>query len=165
MTNNVRKIVISLGKILMDRDLMVGTAESCTGGGIASTLTSVPGSSHWFDRGFVTYSNQSKIDCLGVESSVLDKFGAVSSDVVLQMVKGGIARSDASVFIAVSGIAGPGGGTKEKPVGTVFIGWGYLNVRGNIKTRVKKYIFEGDRAEIRSKAVFAAIEGVQAILI
>ena len=108
-------------KLLTRNELTIATAESCTGGLIAATLTDVPGSSRVVDRGFVTYSNEAKTEMLGVDAGLIDKLGAVSKEVTLAMAEGAISRSDADLAVAVTGIAGPDGGSAEKPVGLVYI--------------------------------------------
>lgn len=134
----------------------MATAESCTGGWIAHCMTDIPGSSAWFDRGFVTYSNAAKIQMLGVKSETLEQFGAVSFETAKEMVLGALSHSDADVAVAVTGIAGPDGGSAEKPVGTVFIAW--ANKDGHIS--VTKSLFSGDRRQIRAQTVLTAIKGV-----
>ena len=114
----------ALADSLAQQRLLLTTAESCTGGGIAETLTGIAGASAWFDRGFVTYSNEAKLSMLGVLQSTLDRFGAVSEATALEMARGAISHSGAHVSVAVTGIAGPDGGTPDKPVGTVWIAWG-----------------------------------------
>jgi nicotinamide-nucleotide amidase len=129
------------------------TAESCTGGGIAAALTSVPGSSQWFERGYVTYSNEAKIQDLGVAREALERHGAVSVAVAEQMVSGALAASGADVAVAVTGIAGPDGGSLEKPVGLVYLAVG----RRGATARVHRELFAGDRAQVRRAAVAAAL--------
>jgi len=138
-----------LGLILRARNSVIATAESCTGGWIAQAITSVSGSSDWFSCGLVTYSNDSKVALLGVEEELLARHGAVSEQVVLAMVDGVLARSGADCAIASTGIAGPGGGTVDKPIGTVWIG---LGVRGR-KSTAKCYLFSGDRESVRNQTV------------
>jgi len=140
--------------------MMLATAESCTGGGVASAVTEIAGSSVWFDRGFVTYSNQAKVDMLGVSNATLDSFGAVSEATVREMVEGALRHSQAQISLAVSGIAGPGGGTLEKPVGTVWFAWGCK--QGECVARLHN--LAGDRAEIRVQAVRIALQGVLEVL-
>lgn len=147
----------TLGKRLQGLNWSLALAESCTGGGIAQAVTDIPGSSAWFDRGFVTYSNQAKVEMLGVRQATLDEFGAVSRETVLEMVAGAVSHSRADVALAVTGIAGPDGGTPEKPVGTVFIAWQRL---GHEACWVKK-LFVGDRQAVRRQAVEF---GLQALL-
>ena len=144
-----------LGGALARRGQRVATAESCTGGLIAALLTESPGSSAWFDRGFVTYSNAAKIDCLGVPEDLLARFGAVSEPVVRAMAIGTLARSDAALAIAVSGVAGPGGGSPEKPVGTVCVAWAHRPQSPAISGRSARHViaasvrFPGDRQAVR----------------
>ena len=142
-----------LRKILIERGLNISVAESCTGGMLAQHLTKYPGSSNYFDRGFITYTNQSKIDELGVNSSVIDEFGAVSLEVASEMVKGVNKKSKTSISIAITGIAGPGGATIGKPVGTVCFGF---IVNGELIT--EKKLFSGGRDLIIQSSVNFAIE-------
>lgn len=125
-------VVAELAVHLQRRGWMLVCAESCTGGGVAAALTDLAGSSAWFDRGFVTYSNQAKQDMLGVSPETLAKFGAVSRETVTEMARGALLHSGAQLSVAISGIAGPGGGTPDKPVGTVWIAWGSAE---DIRTR------------------------------
>lgn len=141
---------------LAERGLVLATAESCTGGWIAKLITDIPGSSVAFDCGFVTYSNEAKMALLGVAAALIATHGAVSREVVSAMACGALVRSRADVVVAVSGIAGPGGGSPEKPVGTVWIAWAG---RGH-NPDVIQYHFEGDRDSIRREAAGAALEGV-----
>lgn len=134
---------------------VLATAESCTGGGIAQVVTSRAGSSEWFDRGYVTYSNDAKQDMLGVPDSVLEAYGAVSEPVVSAMAEGAL-RGNATVAVAVSGVAGPGGATPAKPVGTVCIGWATRG--GPVRAVTRRYT--GDRAAVREQATADALEGV-----
>ncbi len=132
------------------------TAESCTGGGLAQILTTVPGSSTWFERGFVSYSNLSKHEMLGVPSETLAHHGAVSEATVQAMAEGALSHSHAEIAVAITGIAGPGGGSADKPIGTVFIAW----AGRQRQTRVRRYAFPGDRERIRRQSVAAALEGL-----
>lgn len=141
---------------LLVRNRHIAVAESCTGGWIAKLITDFPGSSNYFDRGFVTYSNQSKQDMLDVSATTLATYGAVSAEVVCEMVTGVLAHSAADIAVAVSGIAGPGGGSEQKPVGTVYIAWG----DGLDAPTAQHYLFSGDRDAVRRRAVIAAIQGV-----
>lgn len=145
-----------VGACLLRRSMMLATAESCTGGWVAQTVTSLAGSSAWFDRGFVTYSNQSKQDMLGVSEETLATHGAVSGEVVRVMAQGALLHSQAQVSVAISGVAGPGGGSVEKPVGTVWIAWA---VRDG-SCREQRFHFDGDRREVRAQAVYQALLGV-----
>ena len=144
------------GGLLKSHGLMLATAESCTGGGVAQAITEVAGSSAWFERGFVTYSNLSKQKMLGVSEAILVQYGAVSEAVVREMVAGALANSAAQVALAVSGIAGPDGGTPDKPVGTVWFAWGLKNA----SVYAQRHQIAGSRAEIRAHAVRIALQGV-----
>ncbi|SFM30123.1 nicotinamide-nucleotide amidase [Ectothiorhodospira mobilis] len=139
----------------------LATAESCTGGWVAKVLTDIPGSSRWFDRGFVTYSNAAKQAQLEVPAVLLERDGAVSRETVRAMAVGALARSEARVAVAISGIAGPGGGTAEKPVGTVWLAWARRGVE-EVDTACRH--FPGDRDAVRRQAVAAALEGLAAAL-
>ena len=154
------KLAEEVGSELKRRKLMLATAESCTGGWIAEAITMVPGSSDWFERGFVTYTYISKREMLGVKEATLEKHGAVSEEVVREMVEGALARSHAQVAVAVSGVAGPTGGTPEKPVGYVCIAWGTKDG----EPRSETVRFSGDREAVRRQSVEHALKGVLAIL-
>jgi len=145
-----------VGEALSSRGWMLVTAESCTGGWVAQAVTAIAGSSGWFERGFVTYSNIAKQELLGVQQSDLDTHGAVSDAVVRQMAIGALARGHGHISVAVSGIAGPGGALPGKPVGTVWLAW--ATATGQLRSQQEQ--FEGDRAEIRRRAVNAALAGV-----
>jgi nicotinamide-nucleotide amidase len=148
------------GAALKARGLMLTAAESCTGGWISEAVTMVPGSSDWFERGFVTYTYISKREMLGVKEATLGKHGAVSEEVVREMAEGALARSHAQVAVAVSGVAGPSGGTPEKPVGTVCFAWGMRD--GKPRSETKR--FSGDRESVRRQSVEHALRGVLALL-
>jgi len=135
---------------------MLVTAESCTGGWVAEAMTMVPGSSQWFERGFVTYTDLAKRDMLGVQPDTLERHGAVSEATVREMVAGALANSPGDVALAVSGVAGPGGGTAAKPVGMVCLAWG---LRGGDAVAVTRH-FPGDREAVRRDSVIAALEGL-----
>jgi nicotinamide-nucleotide amidase len=156
MDAKLLRLAQEAGWALQRAGWMVATAESCTGGWIAQAVTTVPGASAWFDRGFVVYSNVAKQELLGVRSDTLARHGAVSEETVREMAHGALERSRAQLAVAVSGIAGPTGGTQEKPVGTVCIAWA---VRGR-PTRVETHRFLGDREAVRRQAVEAALEGI-----
>lgn len=143
-----------LGQLLLKRNWSVATAESCTGGGLASAITAVPGASFWFDRGVVTYHNKAKIELLGVNADVLEKHGAVSAEVAIEMAQGILQHSPAEFSLSITGIAGPTGGTEEKPVGTVYFGMGVRNKEPH--WRLKR--FEGGRKNIRDCAVNFALD-------
>ena len=141
-----------LSKALQAKNICMTTAESCTGGSIAMALTELAGSSQWFERGFVTYSNKAKHEMLGVNNATLESYGAVSEQVVREMVLGAIKHSDSDLAVAVSGVAGPSGGSDEKPVGTVWIAWG-----NETNLNAVAYLFKGDRAAIRQQTVEQAL--------
>ena len=145
-----------LGYLLQARGQTMATAESCTGGGIAEAVTGVAGSSAWFDRAFVTYSNEAKVQLLGVSSALIARYGAVSQEVVTAMAAGALDAAPVDWVIAVSGIAGPGGGSPEKPVGTVWFCW---QQRGDVP-RTQRILFGGDRASVRRQAVDQALDGL-----
>ena len=146
--DNIEKLAAELGATLKARGYKLALAESCTGGMAAQAVTSVAGSSAWFDRGFVTYSNQAKIDMLGVSPQTLEKFGAVSEETAGEMVLGCLKNSQAQIAGSITGIAGPDGGTVDKPVGTVCFAWAEISLP--IITVTKK--FNGNREEIRQQA-------------
>jgi nicotinamide-nucleotide amidase len=149
-----------VGKALKAKGLMMTTAESCTGGWIAQAVTAVPGSSDWFERGFVVYTYISKREMLGVKSETLEQFGAVSEQTVREMTAGALQRSHAQIAVSVSGTAGPSGGTPQKPVGTVCFGWAAKG--GAVQTAIHR--FEGDREAVRRQAVAYALERVLAVV-
>jgi len=158
--DTLRQLAASLGERLRaERDMLV-TAESCTGGWIAKTVTDVAGSSEWFDCGMVAYSYEAKQALLGVRPGTLEEHGAVSRETAVEMVSGALVHSGATLAVAVTGIAGPGGGTAEKPVGTVWIAWkrraGY--------THAELFHFEGDRDAVRRRTVMAALKGLEPLL-
>lgn len=149
-------LAAQVGLALKSHGMMLATAESCTGGGVAQAVTEIAGSSAWFERGFVTYANAAKVEMLGVRQSTLDAHGAVSEATVREMAEGALVYSNAHIALAVSGIAGPGGGSLEKPVGTVWFAWA---IRGG-QSYVSQHHLAGDRSEIRAKAVHIALQGV-----
>ncbi len=144
-----------LANLMLKKQLFLATAESCTGGLIAAACTDLAGSSQWFDRGFVTYSNAAKTDMLGVDAALIAQFGAVSELVAAAMAQGAVKHSAAQVSVAVTGVAGPTGGSVEKPVGTVWIGW---HVNGQTSTELCH--FTGDRAMVRALTVQRTLEGL-----
>ena len=146
-------------RLCAGRDHLV-TAESCTGGWIAKTVTDIAGSSEWFDCGMVAYSYEAKQALLGVRPETLETHGAVSRETVIEMVSGALVNSGASVAVAVTGIAGPGGGSEDKPVGTVWIGW---KRRGGY-ARAELFRFGGDRDAVRRQTVMAALQGLDALI-
>lgn len=146
----------SLGESAQAAGVMVAAAESCTGGWLAKVITDIPGSSRWFDRGFVTYTNEAKQDMLGVPAELLAQQGAVSEATVTAMAEGALTRSRAGISVAISGIAGPGGDTPDKPLGMVCFAWAY---RGQA-TRTDTYYYNGDREAVRRQAVAQALTGL-----
>lgn len=148
-----------LGAALKTRGWVLTLAESCTGGWAAQTVTAISGSSAWFDRGFVTYSNTAKIEMLGVSPDTLKLHGAVSEQTAREMALGALRHSQAEIAVAITGIAGPDGGTAEKPVGTVWFAWAIKN--GLVRSQIHR--FSGDREAIRKQAVETAIQGVIAL--
>ncbi|HEY4127168.1 MAG TPA: nicotinamide-nucleotide amidase [Gammaproteobacteria bacterium] len=153
---SLQALAADLGQRLKAKGLKLSVAESCTGGWIGKILTDVAGSSAWFERGFITYSNEAKLAMLGVRQASLDAHGAVSETVVREMAEGAADWSLAQVAVAVSGIAGPDGGSPEKPVGTVWIGWRWAD--GKVTSR--RFLFVGDRESIRRETVLRALEGL-----
>ena len=149
------ELASKLGQELKRTRAMLVTAESCTGGWAAQVVTSVAGSSAWFERGFVTYSNDAKRELLGVRQSTLKRHGAVSEQTALEMAQGALARSKGTVALAVTGIAGPGGGSRDKPVGMVCFAW--VDEK-NLKSETRH--FSGDRDSVRRQSVIHALEGV-----
>lgn len=149
----MHSLVEELTLLLIDKGLTLATAESCTGGMIAAAVTDRTGSSAVFDRGFVTYTNDSKSDLLGVSTQTLHDFGAVSEQTAAEMVRGALTHSRAGIAVSVTGIAGPGGGSAEKPVGLVYIG---VMVKNHPLT-VFRHLFDGDRASIRQQTVEQAL--------
>lgn len=141
-----------LAEVLLRNKLKLVTAESCTGGLIAAACTDLSGSSAWFDRGFVSYSNSAKTDMLGVDAGLIERHGAVSEEVARAMAHGAVAHSPAQIAVAVTGVAGPTGGSRDKPVGTVWFGW---NISGQLYSEVQH--FDGDRAAVRTATVRHAL--------
>ncbi len=149
-------LAAQVGGALKAHGLKLATAESCTGGGVAQAITDVAGSSGWFERGFIAYSNQAKQQMLGVSEAALNQHGAVSEATVREMVAGALQHSSAQVALAVSGIAGPDGGTPDKPVGTVWFAWGIKHGA----THAQRRQIKGNRAEVRAQSVHIALQGV-----
>ncbi|MGJ7525878.1 CinA family protein [Variovorax sp. GB1P17] len=153
-------LVVTVAGLLQQKGWMLSTAESCTGGLIAAACTELAGSSAWFERGFITYSNSAKTELLGVDAAVIEANGAVSEPVVRAMATGAIAHSPPSrVALAVTGVAGPTGGTPDKPVGTVWFGW---SVDGEVRTERRR--FDGDRATVRAATVHYALQTLVELL-
>jgi len=154
---SLQALAAEVGRKLKAAGLQLATAESCTGGWIAKAMTDVAGSSEWFDRGYVTYSNPAKLASLGVKQATLDAEGAVSEATVREMAAGAAQTSGTPTAVAVSGIAGPDGGSPGKPVGTVWIAWRWAG--GQVTTR--QFLFKGEREAIRRATVAAALEGLK----
>lgn len=150
----------TLAEELLHIKSRLAVAESCTGGGVAYVLTAIPGSSLWFERGFITYSNASKREVLGVDGGILDQHGAVSEPVAAAMAEGAVAHSRADYSIAISGIAGPDGGSEDKPVGTVCFAFS----RGPDRTITERCHFNGDRRAVREQSIAHAIKGMMSFL-
>lgn len=150
----LKQLSAIIGQRLLQRQATVTTAESCTGGWIAKVFTDIAGSSAWFERAFITYSNDAKQQMVGVADNSLRQWGAVSEQVVKEMAEGALKAANASFAIAVSGIAGPDGGTAEKPVGTVWFGF----AAAGSETVTKRYIFQGDREAVRRQTVAMALQ-------
>jgi nicotinamide-nucleotide amidase len=155
---DVATLAVDLGARLSERGVMCATAESCTGGMVAAAITDVAGSSAWFDRGFVTYANDAKCELLGVPAATIARHGAVSEATARAMAEGALARSRALIAVAVTGIAGPGGGSPEKPIGTVCFAWAVRDAPTQAATRR----FDGDRAAVRRAAAVEALHGLLA---
>ena len=149
-------LAILVGARLNARGLRLATAESCTGGWVAGAVTAIAGSSAWFDRGFVTYSNDAKMEMLGVSAATLEAFGAVSEQTAGEMAAGALAHSHAQLALSITGVAGPGGGSVEKPVGMVCFGWAGEGGAPLVITRN----FSGDRESVRRQSVICALQGV-----
>lgn len=154
--NSLSPLANKIGEVLTRHGHKLATAESCTGGWVAQTITERSGSSNWFERGFVTYSNESKEEMLGVNRATIEVYGSVSRECVIQMVQGAINKSHAQCAVAITGIAGPGGGSSEKPVGTIWFGW--LLVGNDYRTL--RCQFAGDREAVRRQAVEQALRGI-----
>jgi len=160
MSETLDALSLALGKRLVAAGLRLATAESCTGGWLATVVTDIPGSSGWFDRGFVVYSNVAKEQMLGVDAAMIADEGAVSEAAARAMVAGALARSEAQIAVAVTGIAGPGGGSEEKPVGTVWFAWAL----GEEWVDTQRLQFAGNREEVRHQSVRVALERLLELL-
>lgn len=159
MKAQIMQVAEEVGHLARQLGVVVTTVESCTGGQIAGAITDIPGSSRWFESGFVTYSNNAKQRMVNVSAESLRAEGAVSRPVVEDMVTGGCRASNAGLGVAVSGVAGPDGGSEQKPVGTVWIAWG-----GKAATFAHCFHFEGDRMQVRQASVLAALKGLRSWL-
>lgn len=153
MHNEIYHLSEQLGRALLQKRATVTTAESCTGGGVSQAITSIAGSSGWFNRSYITYANSAKQEMLGVDEALLEAHGAVSEPVVVSMVRGAARGANADYAVAISGIAGPNGGTEEKPVGTVWFAW--LSPDG---VTARKYLLTGDRLSVREQAVKISLQ-------
>ncbi len=160
MDSGLYALAEQVGRALMERHLMLVTAESCTGGWVGAAVTAVPGSSDWYERGFITYTYISKREMLGVKVKTLEQHGAVSEQTVKEMAAGALANSHAQISVAVSGTAGPAGGTPDKPVGTVCLAWALRNGEPIAETQH----FAGDREAVRKRSVERALAGVLKLL-
>jgi nicotinamide-nucleotide amidase len=155
MDGEILALAEALGRAALAKRVLIATAESCTGGLVAGAITAIAGSSDWFERGFVTYSNAAKIEQLGVSAEAVQRFGAVSEEVALAMARGALAGSRAQWALAVTGVAGPAGGSPEKPVGTVCFGWA-----GPSRVEASRRLLPGDRAAVRRQSVAIALQGL-----
>jgi nicotinamide-nucleotide amidase len=160
MEQVLAELSTAVGTALSRRKLMLACAESCTGGWVSEIITAMPGSSEWFERGFVTYSNAAKQEMLGVEEERLAQYGAVSEETARAMAQGALARSHAQIALAITGIAGPGGGSSGKPVGTVCFAW--CGMEASVTSETQH--FSGTREEIRRLAAMHALNGLLAVL-
>lgn len=160
MMNNLSDLILDIATRLQERQWLLVTAESCTGGLVSAALTEVPGSSLWFERGFITYSNAAKQELLDVPSSLLRQYGAVSEEVAAAMAQGALTHSKGHLSLSVTGIAGPDGGTPAKPVGTVCFGW----VGQGISVQTCRKQFTGTRQDIRMAACYEALAGIKNLL-
>jgi nicotinamide-nucleotide amidase len=156
MPDTLTRLAAAIGARLKARGSMLATAESCTGGWVAQAVTSVSGSSDWFERGFVTYSNDAKREMLGVRAETLERFGAVSEETAREMALGALAASRAQLAVAITGVAGPTGGTPAKPVGMVCLAW--ASKEGRVDAVTKHFV--GTREEVRRQSVVCALEGL-----
>ena len=154
--DDVTRLARRLGTLAKRRKVDVATAESCTGGGVATAITRISGSAKYFERGFVTYTNIAKKEMLGVNEETLKAHGAVSEEVAIEMARGALKHSHADVSVAITGIAGPTGGSRMKPVGTVHFAWA---VRGG-PVQARRFRFEGGRVQVRIQSVYVAIQGL-----
>lgn len=155
------RLARELGMLLAARGWMLATAESCTGGAVAEAITAIAGSSGWFERGFVTYANAAKIEVLGVDPLTLERHGAVSEAVAREMALGALTHSQAELALSITGIAGPDGGTPDKPVGTVCFGWAWDRTRPRVRSERRH--FAGERIAVRAQAVRTALSGAIAL--
>jgi nicotinamide-nucleotide amidase len=158
--DDVTALARALGRKCLRKRVVVATAESCTGGGVATAITRISGSAKWFDRAFVTYSNEAKHEMLGVATRTLERHGAVSEEVAREMALGALRASPADITVAITGIAGPTGGSRAKPVGLVWFAWA---ARGQL-VQARRFRFGGDRVAVRLQSVAVAIQGLSDLL-
>ncbi|WP_371116394.1 CinA family protein [Nitrosomonas sp. Nm166] len=160
MNQNLFDLAVAVGEHLLQRGFMLVTAESCTGGWLGQAVTAVAGSSGWYERGFITYSNASKCEMLSIQQATLDQYGAVSAQTAQEMVIGALNRSHAQVGVSITGIAGPDGGTATKPVGMVCFAWA---IKDGL-VRQETHFFKGNRETIRHLSVATALQGILYLL-
>jgi nicotinamide-nucleotide amidase len=159
LLDDIQALTRQLAGLLLAKGHMMATAESCTGGMIAAACTDLAGSSAWFERGFVTYSNEAKTELLGVPAALITEHGAVSEPVARAMAEGALRHARAHIAVAVTGVAGPGGGSTDKPVGSVWFGWA---TAAGVKTQLRH--FDGDRQQVRQATVRHALQGLNNLL-
>ena len=164
VTPRLETLCTALAQVLIARKLSMVTAESCTGGLIAASCTQLSGSSAWFERGFVTYSNAAKSELLGVAASLIEAQGAVSEEVAKAMALGALAHSPAHISVAVTGIAGPTGGSDAKPVGTVWLAWAWRDAKQGIHCEAMLQHFQGSRAEVRYATAELALDHLSKVV-
>ena len=152
---DINELATLVGSVLKSQGLILATAESCTGGGVAQAITEIAGSSEWFDCGFITYSNVSKSDMLDVPEALIVRYGAVSDEVAQAMAEGALANSSATITLSTTGIAGPGGAVPGKPVGTICFAWAMAH-----RTYSERLVFQGDRREVRQQTVAHSLAGL-----
>jgi nicotinamide-nucleotide amidase len=161
MNKGLLNLATQIGQDLQRHQLMLVTAESCTGGQVAEVITSIAGSANWFERGFVTYANVAKQEMLGVSAATLENYGAVSEQTAQEMAEGALQHSHAQISLAITGIAGPGGGTVDKPVGFVCFAW----AGKQLVTQTQQRLFAGDRLSVRTQAVYVALQGLMKFIV
>jgi nicotinamide-nucleotide amidase len=161
---NTVDIVTTLAEILRSKKWKMAAAESCTGGLVCANLTEIAGSSEWFERGYITYSNDAKIECLGVTDKLLEGFGAVSEEVAKAMAEGAQTKAGVNAALSITGIAGPSGGSQEKPVGTVCFGWAIQDDAGDNRVLTKTMHFDGNRQDIRQQSCDYALSELAKLL-
>lgn len=152
---DINELATQVGSVLKSQGLILATAESCTGGGVAQAITEVAGSSEWFECGFITYSNASKADMLDVPEALIVRYGAVSDEVAQAMAEGALANSNATITLSTTGIAGPGGAVPGKPVGTICFAWAMAH-----RTFSERLVFQGDRHTVRQLTVAHSLTGL-----